>query len=78
MQVRKPMEGYSGAVLRSITASPIHAPVTLPHGVPGSTKTVLGEGGVEFVLDRATSDGGDGGAGAGTTVVAPHAMRSTA
>ncbi|RYG52919.1 hypothetical protein EON67_00060 [archaeon] len=47
--LRKPMEGYSGTSMRS----PQHVPIMLPHGVPGSTRALIDEGG-HFVLGEST------------------------
>jgi hypothetical protein len=59
--LRKPMEGYAGSVRAAsgglgMHSSPMHAPVVLPHGVPGSTKAMLNDAG-EFVLRSQASEG---------------------
>lgn len=70
--LRKPMEGYAGAAVRSasatvpapgVMASPLHAPVLIPHGVPGSTKAMMDATG-HFILRSASDASADAGAAA--------------
>lgn len=70
--LRKPMEGYAGAAMRSasatvpaapgVMASPLHAPVVIPHGVPGSTKAMMDATG-HFILRSASDAAADSLAG---------------